>query len=374
MANRQRKYDQQVYCIKDLERLGSAKLSKSYREYYNEGAMDLITLRENETAYDRYKIRPRVLRNVSQLDTSTTIFGTRVKFPFGFSPTAMQSLAHPDGEAATSRAAATANIAMGLSCYSTTKLEDVIAESKGNPYAMQLSLLKNKEAMLQLKLTNAAHEDSGFKALLLTIDAPYLGRRLNEFRNDFSMPKGMEYPNLFPGVDVTNLENSGDSMAYDDSSEWPDLIDFFRKHTKLELWAKGIYTIEDAELAISHGMDGIIISNHGGRQLDSAPATLDTLREIAPVVKGRIPIAVDGGIRRGTDIFKALALGADFCFAGRPAIWGLAYGGEKGVELAVNLLYDEFKSTMALAGCRSVTEIRKEYLSVLKPSGILAKL
>ncbi|KAI0111205.1 FMN-dependent dehydrogenase [Nemania sp. FL0031] len=371
MANRQRKYDQQVYCIKDLERLGSAKLSRSHREYYNEGAMDLITLQENETAYNRYKIRPRVLRDVSKLDTRATIFGTRVKFPFGFSPTAMQSMAHPDGEAATSRAVATANIAMGLSCYSTTRLEDVIAESKGNPYAMQLSLLKNREAMLQLV---RRAEDAGFKALLLTLDAPYLGRRLNEFRNDFSVPKGMEYPNLFPGVDVTNLENSGDSMAYDDSLEWPDLIDLFRKHTKLELWAKGIYTIEDAELAISHGMDGIIISNHGGRQLDSAPATLDILREIAPVVKGRIPIAVDGGIRRGTDIFKALALGADFCFAGRPAIWGLAYGGEKGVELAINLLYDEFKSAMALAGCQSVADISKEYLSILQPSGILAKL
>ncbi|KAJ8119708.1 hypothetical protein ONZ43_g3404 [Nemania bipapillata] len=353
MANRQRKYDEQVFCIKDLERLASAKMAKSYREYYNEGAMDLITLRENETSYDRYKIRPRVLRDISKLDTSTTIFGTQVKFPFGFSPTAMQSLAHPDGEVATSRAAAGANIPMGLSCYSTTNLEDVIAESKGNPYAMQISLLKNKDAMIQLA---RRAEEAGFKALFLTVDAPYLGRRLNEFRNDFSMPKGMEYPNLFPGVDVSNLEGSNDgSMEYDDSMEWPELVSLFRKHTKLELWVKGVYTVEDAELAIKHGIDGIVISNHGGRQLDSVPATLDALREIAPVAKGRIPIAVDGGIRRGTDIFKALALGADFCFAGRPAIWGLAhanvkYGGEKGVELALNLLYDEFKTAMGLAG------------------------
>ncbi|KAI1144878.1 FMN-dependent dehydrogenase [Nemania diffusa] len=371
MANRQPKYDQQVYCIKDLERLGSANIPKSYREYYNEGAMDLITLRENETSYDRYKIRPRVLRNISELDTSTTIFGTKVKFPFGFSPTAMQGLAHPDGEVATSRAVTSANIPMGLSSYSTINLEDVIAESKGNPYAMQISLLKNKDAMMQLA---RRAEDAGFKALILTLDAPYLGRRLNEFRNDFSMPKGMEYPNFFPGVDVSNLEVGGDLMGYDDSIEWPDLMSFFRKHTKLELWGKGIYTVEDAELAIKHGMDGIIISNHGGRQLDSVPATLDTLREIAPIVKGRIPIAIDGGIRRGTDIFKALALGADFCFAGRPAIWGLAYGGEKGVELAINLLYDEFKTAMGLAGCRSVAEISKEYVSLLQPNGVLAKL
>ncbi|KAI0487799.1 FMN-dependent dehydrogenase [Xylaria cf. heliscus] len=371
MANRQRKYDLQVVCIKDLERLGSAKLLKSHREYYNEGAMDLITLRENETAYDRYKILPRVLRNVSKLDTSTIIFGTQVKFPFGFSPSAMQTLAHPDGEVATSRASAAANIPMGLSSYSTMKLEDVIAQSKGNPYAMQISLLRNKDATI--KLIRRA-EDAGFKALLLTLDCPYLGRRLNEFRNDFGLPKGMEYPNLFPGVDVTNLEDGNDSMAYEEAWEWSDVMDFFRKHTKLELWGKGIYTIQDAELAIEHGMDGIIISNHGGRQLDSVPASLDVLREIAPVVKGRIPIAIDGGIRRGTDIFKALALGADFCFAGRPAIWGLAYGGEKGVELAINLLYDEFKTAMALAGCRTVAEISREYVSLLQPSGILAKL
>ncbi|GAW16861.1 hypothetical protein ANO14919_063060 [Xylariales sp. No.14919] len=371
MANRQRKYDQQVYCIKDLERLGSANMLKSYREYYNEGAMDLITLRENETAYDRYKIRPRVLRNISDLDTTTTIFGTRVKFPFGFSPTAMHTLAHPEGEVATSRASAAANIPMALSNYSTIKLENVIAEEKGNPYVMQICLLKNRDAMIQL-IRRA--ESAGYKALLLSLDVPYLGRRLNEFRNDFGVPKGMEYPNLFPGVDVTNLEDGNESMQYDDSIEWSELMEFFRKHTKLELWGKGIYTIQDAELAIEHGMDGIIISNHGGRQLDSVPASLDVLREIVPVVKGRIPIAVDGGIRRGTDIFKALALGADFCFAGRPAIWGLAYNGDKGVELAINLLYDEFKTAMALAGCRSVTEISKEYLSLLQPTGILSKL
>ncbi|KAI0536732.1 FMN-dependent dehydrogenase [Xylaria digitata] len=371
MANRGRKYDQHVYSIKDLERLGSAKMSKTYREYYNEGAMDLISLKENEAAYDRYKIRPRVLRNISDLDTSTTIFGTKVRFPFGFSPTAMHGLAHPDGELATSRAAAAGNIAMALSNYSGTKLEDVIAQGKGNPYVMQTCLFKNKLAMIQL-IRRA--EKAGYKAFLLTLDVPYLGRRLNEFRNDFGAPKGMENPNTFPGVDITNLEDGNDAMAYDDSIEWSELMAFFRKHTKLELWGKGIYTVQDSELAIEHGMDGIIISNHGGRQLDSVPATLDVLREIAPVCKGRIQIAIDGGIRRGTDIFKALALGADFCFAGRPAIWGLAYNGDKGVELAINLLYDEFKTAMALAGCRSVAEISKEYLSLLQPTGILSKL
>ncbi|KAG5801746.1 hypothetical protein H9Q74_013678 [Fusarium xylarioides] len=349
MANRARTYDEQVHSLKDLQRLGSEKLVKSTRgsQYYNEGAMDLITLHENETAYDRYRIRPRVLRDISKLDTSTTIFGTKVSFPLGFSPTAMQQLAHPDGEVGTSKATAAFQVPMGLSNYATMDLEQVVSHGKGNPYCMQMSLLKNKEAMI--KLIKRA-EKAGFKALFVTLDVPYLGRRLNEFRNKFGVPRGMEYPNLFPGVDVTRLEDGDDAMAYDSALEWPDLMPFFREHTKLEIWGKGIYTAEDAEMAIKCGLDGIIVSNHGGRQLDGVPASLDVLREVVPVAKGHIPIAVDGGIRRGTDIFKALALGADFCFAGRPAIWGLAYDGQNGVELALKLLYDEFKTAMALAG------------------------
>ncbi|KAL4736984.1 FMN-dependent dehydrogenase [Aspergillus similis] len=371
MANRGKTYDPKVHSIQDLERLGSNKMSKMYREYYNEGAMDLITLRENKSAYDRYLIRPRVLRNVANLDTSTTILGSKVKFPFGFSPTAMHALAHPDGEVATSKAAAASSILMGLSCYSTMNLEDVIAHAQGNPYAMQLSLLKNKEAMIQMiKRAEAA----GFKALFLTIDVPYLGRRLNEFRNNFNMPRGMEYPNLFPGLGVSNLDDGNELMDYDCSWEWPQLVPFFRQHTKMQIWGKGIYPAADAELAIIHGLDGIVISNHGGRQLDSVPSTLDVLREVAPVAKGKITIAIDGGIRRGTDIFKALALGADFCLAGRPAIWGLAYDGQAGVELAVNLLYDEFRNCMALAGCKNISEISRDHLSLLQQDGRLLKL
>ncbi|KAL4895339.1 FMN-dependent dehydrogenase [Aspergillus ambiguus] len=371
MANRERTLDQHVYSIKDLEHFGSQNMAKTYRDYYNEGAMDLNTLKWNEAAYDRYMIRPRVLRNVSALDTSTYILGSKVKFPFGFSPTAMQTPAHPEGEIATSRACAASDTLMGLSNYSTTELEKVIAEGNGNPYVMQISLILNKPMMIQMiKRAEAA----GYKALFVTLDCPYLGRRLNEFRNKFSLPEGMTYPNLFPGVKVTNLENSDQTMAYDETLEWADIMPFFRKYTQMQIWGKGIYTAADAELAIEHGFDGIIISNHGGRQLDGVPSTLDVLREVAPLAKGRIHIAIDGGIRRGTDIFKALALGADFCLAGRPAIWGLAYNGEKGVKLALDLLYDEFKLCMALSGCRSASEINKDCISLLQPDGRLAKL
>ncbi|KZZ94419.1 Aldolase-type TIM barrel [Moelleriella libera RCEF 2490] len=312
--------------------------------------MSCARLRDNESAFDRYKIRTRIMRDLTGLDASTMMFGRRVKFPFAFSPTAMHCLAHPDGEIATSKACASMDVAMALSAYSTKPLEDVVAQSSGNPYVIQMSLLKNKTAMGDaLKRAEAA----GFKAVFVTLDVPCLGRRLNEYRNGFSVPPGMGYPNLYPGADVSNLDDSDENMAYDPSFEWQSMIAFFRENTSMQIWGKGISGALDAEEAIKCGLDGIVISNHGGRQLDSAPATLHVLREVAAVVDGRIPIGIDGGIRRGTDIFKALALGASFCMAGRPALWGLAYGGQAGVELALNLLYDEFVTTMMLSGCVS---------------------
>ncbi|KAJ9616893.1 hypothetical protein H2200_000613 [Cladophialophora chaetospira] len=349
MANRGRTLDPEVFSINDLKEKASKKLPKMYREYFNEGAMDMITLRDNEAAFDRYRIRPRILRNVSVVDTSTTIWGSKVLFPFGFSPAAMHRLAHPEGEVGTSKACVALNVAMGLSAYSNDCLEDVIlqAEGKANPYAMQISLLKSQD--LTIRLLQRA-EKAGYKAILLTVDAPMLGRRLNEFRNSFCMPAGTTYPNIAPGVDMSNLEGDDNALAYENGLDWDEAISFVKSHTNLELWIKGLYTAEDVVSAIQYGLDGVVISNHGGRQLDSVPATLDALRECAPVAKGKIKIAIDGGIRRGTDIFKALALGADFCFAGRIPIWGLAYNGQRGVELAIQLLYDEFRLTMGLAG------------------------
>ncbi|UPL02725.1 hypothetical protein LCI18_013659 [Fusarium solani-melongenae] len=347
MANRGRTLNSEIFCLNDLKEKGSKKLPRAYREFYNEGAMDLITVVDNEKAFDRYKIRPRVLKDVSNLDTSTEIFGTKVAFPFGFSPAATHKLAHPEGEVATSRAAAETCIPMALSAYATCSLEDVIAEGKGNPYIMQFSILKNRAISRQI-LERA--EKAGYKAVMMTVDAPMLGRRLNEYRNSFGIPKGMGYPNILPDVDFSNLVDQAADLSYEDSVGWEEAIGWVKSVTKLDIWLKGVYTAEDVALAIQHGVAGVLISNHGGRQLDGVPATLDALRECAPVAKGKIKIAVDGGIRRGTDIFKAIALGADFCFAGRIPIWGLAYDGAEGVKLAVNLLHDEFKIAMALAG------------------------
>ncbi|PWY96175.1 FMN-dependent dehydrogenase family protein [Aspergillus sclerotioniger CBS 115572] len=365
MAHRGETFEKNVSCIADLKALGSKKLPKMVRDYYNEGAMDLITLRDNEAAYDRYRIRPRVLINVGKLDTSTTILGTKVPLPFGFSPAAAHKLAHPDGELATSRAAAKFGICMGLSSYSTCSLEDVALQGCGNPYAIQMCVLRDRSLTLQL-LERA--EKAGYKALFLSVDVPVLGKRLNEYRNEYQMPEEMQYPNILSsGSDNSNRTDYG-------GLDWETAIPWLREHTKMQIWLKGVSAPEDVELAIQYKVDGVIISNHGGRQLDGAPATLDALRDCAPVAKGRIPIAIDGGIRRGSDIFKALALGADFCFLGRIPIWGLAYDGQQGVELAIRILRQELKITMALAGCRSIAEIHRRHLSVLEPNGVLAKL
>ncbi|OJJ99657.1 hypothetical protein ASPACDRAFT_52330 [Aspergillus aculeatus ATCC 16872] len=366
MAHRGVSYDKNVSCIADLKALGSQNLPVMVREYYNEGAMDLITLRENEAAFDRYKIRPRILINVDKVDTSTEVLGTKVSLPIGFSPAASHKLAHPDGELATSRAAANHGICMGLSSYSNYSLEDVASQGRGNPYVMQMCVLRDRSITLQL-LRRA--EKAGYKALFLSVDVPVLGKRLNEHRNNYTLPEDMEWPNILScGSDTSNR------TEYDPSLDWESTIPWLRENTTLQIWLKGVYTPEDVELAIQYGLDGVVISNHGGRQLDGVPATLDALRECAPVAKGRIQIAIDGGIRRGSDIFKAIALGADFCFVGRIPIWGLAYDGQKGVELAIQILRNELMITMALAGCRSIKEIQRRHLSILKPDGVLSKL
>ncbi|EMR62984.1 putative fmn-dependent dehydrogenase family protein [Eutypa lata UCREL1] len=323
-----------------------------YRDYFNEGAMDLVTLKDNEEAFNRYKIRPRILVNVDNIDISGEIFGSRTALPLGFSPAAMHRLAHPDGELATSRAAAKFGLCMGLSSYATESMENVAAQGLGNPYVMQLCVLRDRQTTLQIV---QRAEAAGYKAIFLSVDTPLLGRRLNEYRNNFTLPEDMEWPNLLSDgkSELSGSENNAETPGkhdFDPSLDWDTAISWLRAHTKLQLWIKGVYTEDDVVLAIRHGLDGIIVSNHGGRQLDGVPATLDALRECAVAAAGKIPIAVDGGIRRGTDIFKALAMGACHCFVGRIPIWGLAYNGQEGIELAVKILMVELKIAMALAG------------------------
>ncbi|CAH0003690.1 unnamed protein product [Clonostachys byssicola] len=386
--------DSDILTIKDLAAIGAKRVPQIYNEYFSGGAGEEATsVRDNVDAFARYKLRPRVLKDVGDVDLTWSLFDIKTAGPLGFSPSAAHKLAHPDGEVATSRAAAANGVPMALSCYSSTSLEDVIAQGTGNPYIMQMTLFKDL-SVSEMIIKRA--EAAGYKALFVSVDLPILGTRLQEHRSKFEFPPHVTFPNLQDPKG--EREVTLDDLDYNPRITWEKEIAWLRARTKMQIWLKGIYTSDDVELAIRYNLDGVIISNHGGRQLDGVPSTLDALRECAAVGGGRIPIGFDGGIRHGSDIFKAIALGADFCFLGRVCVWGLAvrdiqsqqfpfcasrrfanldftqYKGEEGVDFAVKLLLKELKQTMMLCGCRTIKDIKASHLSVLLPSGVLSRL
>jgi (S)-2-hydroxy-acid oxidase len=398
-------HDLNCLTISELEALAYDRMDKQTRDYYNEGADSGSTLLENIEAYKKYRIRPRVLRDISEIDTSVPIFNTNSSVPFGVAPTAMQRLAHPDGEMATSRACANYNIPMGLSSFATTTLEDVASASSTNPLVLQLYLFEERSHSRKLI---ARAKAAGYKAVFLTVDTPMLGRRNLEIRNQFSLPSHLKIANFASEEDTENSQRANSarpgppkrlpsaagsthpetgrrqaptgpitfhSHAANPTLSWDNSIDWLRREAApMEVWVKGIATAEDALLALHHQCHGIVVSNHGGRQLNGSLATLDALPDIVAAVNGRIPVHVDGGIRHGTDIFKALALGADFCWIGRPVLWGLAYKGQEGVELALRLLGDEVRLCMGLAGVKEVKSITSEYLVKVDRSGFVSRL
>jgi (S)-2-hydroxy-acid oxidase len=392
--------DLQCLTIEDLEKLSRDVMDKQTRDYYNEGSDSNSTLRENNSAYNKYRIRPRVLRDVSFIDSTVEIFGHKNSIPLGVAPTAMQKLAHSDGELGTARACKEMGVAMGLSSFATASLEEVAEASDGNPNVLQLYLFEEREKSKELL---ARAKKAGFKAVFLTVDTPFLGRRNQEIRNQFKLPPHLSIGN-FPSKDkvdgknetladgrtrpnttkkrqpskagYTDYANGGKrvlptgpitfhSHAANPTLCWESDMEWLKQQClpEMEVWLKGIATREDALLAIHHGVSGIVVSNHGGRQLNGALATIDALPEIVEAVQGRIPIHVDGGIRHGTDVFKALALGADFCWVGRPALWGLAYKGQQGVELMLKILTDEIRLCMSLSGTVKVSDINNDYLA-----------
>ncbi|KPM41731.1 hypothetical protein AK830_g4836 [Neonectria ditissima] len=346
------------------------------QEFYNSGSDDQITVRENTTAYGRYRLRPRVLVDVSKSDTTTTLFGRQIDFPLCVSPTGLQAMAHPDGELATSRACAKRNIHMGVSSFTNNPVEAVRAaalEVAPIEHVMQLYTMKDRAK--QEAIVKRA-EAAGMKAIFLTADSPILGVRHNEHRNDFRTPSGLDFPMLEKTSEQIRAETHENSfIAFNsDAHSWAKEIPWLRSITKMEIWIKGILTAEDVLVARGYGCDGVVISNHGGRQLDGVPATIDALPECVEAADGKIRIHIDGGIRSGADIFKALALGAECCWVGRPAIWGLAYDGEAGVKKMLDILHAEFRRCMQLTGCQNISDITKASLGVIRLDGPLARL
>ena len=348
--------------LHELEELARERLSPMAWGYFASGADDEVTLRRNAEAYRRIELHYRVMVDVAARDQSTRVLGSQLAMPVLAAPTAFQRLAHPDGELATARAVGRAGTISILSALSTVRVEEVVAAATG-PVWFQLYVFRDRgetEALVRRV------EEAGCTALMVTADAPLLGRREQDVRNQFALPDGMRIENL-AGTGRDQLPaaalESGLAVYFasiiDPSLSWRDL-DWLRSITRLPLLIKGIVRPDDARRAADAGVAGIVVSNHGGRQLDGAPATIDVLPAICDAVAGDCEILVDGGIRRGTDVVKALALGARAVLIGRPILWGLAVAGEAGVEAVLETLRREIDLAMALCGCPTVDEITRD--------------
>lgn len=267
-----------------------------------------------------------MLRDVSDADTSVTVLGRKIAFPLGVSPAGIQAMAHPDGELATARACAARGVLMGVSSFANYSVEDIVqAGMEVGPVGHAMQLYTMKDRVLQERIIKRA-EAAGCVAVFLTADSPVLGVRYNEWRNDFRTPAGLGFPMLERTTEQIREQTHDDGFVTfnSDAHSWAYDIPWLRAKTKMQIWIKGVLTAEDVLVAREYKVDGVIISNHGGRQLDGTPATIDVLQECVRAADGKIPVHIDGGFRSGLDIFKAVAMGAECCWIGRPVLWGLA--------------------------------------------------
>jgi 4-hydroxymandelate oxidase len=356
-------------CLEDFESLAREHLTEAAYDYFAGGACDEVTLRDNREAFGRVRLLPRVLRDVSGRSLATTLLGTPVSMPVMIAPVAMQRLAHDDGELATARAAARAGTLMIASTLATTSLED-IADAAG-PRWFQLYMYRDRG--LTAELVRRA-EAAGYGAIVLTVDGQVWGRRYRDMRSLFTLAPGMSLANLdaaghgsFPaGGDDSGLATYVTGLL-DPSLDWNDVAELVAS-TRLPVVLKGILHPDDARLAVAHGAAAVFVSNHGGRQLDGSPATMDVLESVVDAVAGRAEIYLDGGVRRGTDVIKALALGAKFVFVGRPLLYAAVVGGEPAVQRALTLLKEEVHRDMALLGIRSIGEITPDLVRKFQAS------
>jgi 4-hydroxymandelate oxidase len=355
-----------VVSLREFRALAERIVEPAAFDYIDGGSWDELTLAGNETAWLRYRLRPRVLVDVSRIDTSTTLLGARASFPVAIAPMAAHGLANPAGETATAAAAAAAGIPFTLSTMSSRSIEEVAAAAPGGTRWFQLYAQADPGRTRELVERAAA---AGYGAIVLTVDLPDLGYRERDRRSgfDLSVPLGNFGPDAGP-THAGHAANDGTEPGYEVLEEWLarnltwDSLATIRSWSSLPLVLKGILTAEDARLAAEHGVDAIVVSNHGGRQLDRVPAAIDVLEEIATAVPG-MELLVDGGVRRGLDVAIALALGARGVLVGRPVLWALAAGGQAGVARALAILREEFEIFLTLLGASRPSEIRREHVA-----------
>jgi isopentenyl diphosphate isomerase/L-lactate dehydrogenase-like FMN-dependent dehydrogenase len=347
-------------CVADYERLAEDVLEPGAFAYYAGGSGDESALRENREAFARWRLRPRMLVDVGSPSTRTSVLGSEVSMPVLIAPTALHRLAHGDGEQATARAAAAAGTVMCVSTLATATPAEVAAAAPDGKRWFQVYVYKDR-AVTRDFIDQAA--DSGYEALVLTVDAPRIGRRERDLAAGFALPADITVPSfaavLGHGAGISLPEIW---QLIDPTLTWRDL-EQVAGLTDLPLLVKGLLTDDDARLAMEHGAAGVIVSNHGGRQLDCAPASLDALPEVVEAVEGRGEVLVDGGVRRGEDVVKALALGARAVMIGRPVLWALACGGEHGVRRVLELLRAEVELALVLTGCPRPADVSRAHVA-----------
>jgi 4-hydroxymandelate oxidase len=340
--------------VGDYEVAARDVLDPVYFDYFAGGAQDEVTVRANRQAFGRITLVPRILRGAGAPQLDVTVLGADMTMPILVAPTAFHRLAHPEAERATARACAAAGVTMIAAMLATVAIEDIAAEARKTAAPLEPSLWFQLYVQPDHGFTEAIvrrAEAAGCGALVVSVDSAALGRRERDDRNDFhDLPPGLRCENLrdLRGKEPGHVRQ----VVLSPEISWRH-IEWLRETTDLPILLKGVLHPADAQIAVDHGVDGLVVSNHGGRQLDTTPATIDQLPLVAEVVEDRVPVLVDGGIRRGTDVVKALALGATAVAVGRPVIWGLAVGGEDGVAQVLALLRNELDNALALCGCGS---------------------
>jgi 4-hydroxymandelate oxidase len=356
--------DASLLSVHDYHRVGRGKLPKEVLDYFEGGALDEIALRENTAGWERLKLYYHVLAGIGERDLRTTILGQAISMPIGVAPTAFHKLANDAGEIATAKAARAAGTLFILSSLSNTPMESVFPEAR-SPRWFQLYLYKDREVSAELV---RRAEAAGAEAIVLTVDAPGLGTRERDMRNRFTLPEGLTVANVTPlgKGDLPEVRGSGLARYVHDNFKsnlgFEDL-DWLCGWTRLPVVVKGVCRGDDARRVGEHGAKAVVVSNHGGRQLDTAPATCDALPHVVDAVGDLCEVYVDGGIRRGSDVLKAIALGARAVLVGRPILWGLCVGGEEGALNVLDILRRELDEAMLLCGSARLSDVTRSLLA-----------